>query len=134
MESMRRRQLEARRLSESSPIAGLGTYQVMRPSRGREVLAPRNAPPRPSRLGNGSDAFGLIAADRVVEDVPLPPPRPRALPPRAEDRTMIVAQRLYRAEIAPPPSLDRRGNRWFLPLGLAAVISTVLITLALYLR
>ncbi len=132
MESLARRQLEARRLSESSPIAGLGTYQVMRPTRGREVIAPQAPSPRPPRLPDGSDAFGTIERD----DVPLEwqePPR-KVTPPPDEDRTMIVATRLYRAQIAPPPREETTRTGWLLPMALAAVISTILITLALTLR
>ena len=131
MESMARRQLEARRLSESSPIAGLGTYQVMRPSRGREVVGPRASTVRPPRLPDGSDAFGTIDRD----DVPLDIEPDTMTPPPEEDRpTMIVAQRLYRAEIAPPPREETRRTGWFLPMTLATIISAILITLALTLR
>jgi len=130
MESLRRRQLEARRLSESSPIAGLGTYQMMRPARGREVIGPRAPLARPSRVPNGSDAFGLIETD-----LPLASPPPRVAPPPPEDRTMVVARRIYRAEIAPPPrESKRRRNSWLLPIGLSAALSTLIIALALYLR
>lgn len=128
MESMRRRQLEARRLSESSPIAGLGTYQLMRPPRGREVVGPRPPAVRPPRLPNGSDAFGSMASDLPIESAP-----PVVAPPE-EDRTMIVARRLYRAEIAPPLREPARRTGWLLPIGLAAVVSTVLIALSLALR
>ena len=127
MESLRRRQLEARRLSESSPIAGLGTYQLMRPPRGREVVGPRAQVVRPPRLPNGSDAFGTIESDFPIESTPV-------LPPPEEDRTMIVAARLYRAEIAPPLRDSERRAGWFLPLGLAGLLSTILIALALALR
>jgi hypothetical protein len=133
MESMARRQLEARRLSESSPIAGLGTYQVMRPSRGREVVGtrpPPPRPPRPPRLPNGSNAFGAIdERDDPFEIAPA-----EVAPPPVEDRTMVVAQRLYRAEIAPPPREHTRRTGWLLPMTLAVVISTILLTLALALR
>ena len=129
MESMRRRQLEARRLSESSPIAGLGTYQLMRPPRGREVVGPRAPVVRPPRLPNGSDAFGTIESD-----VHIAAPVAAVVPPPEEDRTLIVATRLYRAEIAPPLADEHRRTGWLLPIGLAAVVSTVLIALALVLR
>lgn len=134
MESMRRRQLEARRLSESSPIAGLGTYQVMRPSRGRDTVAPQKPVPRPPRLPNGSDAFGLIDAHRIVEEIPLQTPRPQAVALPLPDPTMMVAQRLYRAEIAPPPRFEKRATRWLLPMSLATAVSTVILALALWLR
>jgi len=129
MESMRRRQLEARRLSESSPIAGMGTYQVIRPSRGREIVRPRPSAVRPGRLPDGSDSFGTI--DR--EDVPFESAPPDVAPP-PEDRTMLVAARLYRAEIAPPLRDEQGGAGWLLPMTLAAIVSTILITLALTLR
>lgn len=128
MESMRRRQIEARRLSESSPIAGMGTYQVMRPSRGREIVRPRPIASRPGRLPDGSDSFGTI--DR--QDVPLE--TDEVTPPPPEDRTMLVAARLYRAEIAPPLRDEQNRTGWFLPMALAAIVSTILITLALTLR
>jgi hypothetical protein len=129
MESMSRRQLEARRLSESNPIAGLGTYQVMRPSRGRDVLVPRAPVPRAPRLPSGSNAFGLIDdRDDPFDD------SEKLAPPPVEDRTMVVAQRLYRAEIAPPPREQSRATGWLLPMTLAVVISTILLTLALVLR
>ena len=137
MESMRRRQLEARRLSDSSPIAGLGTYQMMRPARGREVIAPRKRVPHRPRVPNGSDAFGVVASNRHIEEVPLPPLRSRPQPPsdpRADDHTPILAQRLYRAEIAPPPPLERATTGWLLPMSLAAVVSSVIIALTLWLR
>jgi hypothetical protein len=124
MESMRRRQLEARRLTESSPIAGLGTYQVMRPSRGREVVGPRAPIVRPPRLPDGSDAFGTI--DRTE----VPAASPVVAPPE-EDRTMIVATRLYRAEISPPPRDAVKRVAWFVPIALALIVSAILITLAL---
>jgi len=137
MESMHRRQLEARRLSDSSPIAGLGTYQMMRPARGREVISPRKRVQRPPRVPNGSDAFGVVPPNRHIEEVPLPPPRSRPQPatnPRAEDHTPILAQRLYRAEIAPPPPLEQGRTGWLLPMSLAAAVSSVIIALALWLR
>lgn len=128
MESLHRRQLEARRLSESSPIAGLGTYQLTRPPRGREVVGPRAQVVRPPRLPNGSDAFGTIETDFPIESMPV------VAPPPEEDRTMIVAARLYRAEIAPPSRDPERRTGWFLPLGLAGLLSTALILIALALR
>lgn len=128
MESLRRRQLEARRLSESSPVAGMGTYQVMRPSRGREVV--RRPVVSPPRLPDGSDAFGTVTRDEVRDE-----PAPRApAPPPPEDRTMIVAPRLYRAEIAPPPPEPESWTGWLLPMAVAAIVSILLITLALTLR
>ena len=137
MESMRRRQLEARRLSDSSPIAGLGTYQMMRPARGREVIAPRKRVARPPRVPNGSDAFGVVASNRHIDEVALPPPRSRQEPasdPRADDSTPILAQRLYRAEIAPPPPLEQGTTGWLLPMSLAAAVSSVILALTLWLR
>ena len=127
LESMKRRQLEARRLSESSPIAGLGTYQVMRPARGREFAGPRLPQPRPPRLPNGSDAFGVIEA-----------PSPQAVVPpvaREEERTMVVARRIYRAEVAPPPDrFEPRRSAWILPISLSLAISALLIAVAIILR
>jgi hypothetical protein len=139
MESLQRRQLEARRLSESSPIAGMGTYQLMRPARGREVLRSRKLPPRPPRVPNGSDAFGLIASNRDIQDLPLPPPRSRPEPvtdSRADLRAPLVVQRTYRAEIAPPPAIEPTPAKtgWALPLSLATAVSTVILALALWLR
>jgi len=130
MESLRRRQLEARRLSESSPIAGMGTCQVMRPSRGREIVRQRPLASRPGRLPDGSDSFGTI--DR--QDVPLETLPDEVTPPPQEDRTMLVAARLYRAEIAPPLRDEQSRTGWLLPMALAAIVSTILITLALTLR
>jgi hypothetical protein len=111
----------------------MGTYQVMRPSRGREVVGTRPPPPRPPRLPDGSNAFGTIdeREDVLLESTP---PIETVVPPPAEDRTMIVAQRLYRAEIAPPLRQESRSSGWLVPMTLAAVISTILITLALVLR
>ena len=139
MESLQRRQLEARRLSESSPIAGMGTYQLMRPARGREVLRSRKSVPRPPRVPNGSDAFGLIASNRDIEDLALPPPRSRPEPAtdsRADERAPLVVQRTYRAEIAPPPAIEQTApsTGWVLPLSLATAVSTVILALALWLR
>ena len=142
MESLQRRQLEARRLSESSPIAGMGTYQLMRPARGRDVLRSRKSPPRPPRVPNGSDAFGLIASNRDIEDLALPPPRSRPEPApvgddvRPDEPAPLVVQRTYRAEIAPPPVIEEKATTtgWVLPLSLATAVSTVILALALWLR
>lgn len=138
MESLQRRQLEARRLSESSPIAGMGTYQLIRPARGREVVRASKSVPLPPRVPNGSDAFGLIEPDRDIEDIALPPPRSMPLPAsdhRDDERTPRVAQRIYRAEIAPPPAIEQTTTTgWVLPMSLATAVSTVIIALALWLR
>lgn len=138
MESLQRRQLEARRLSESSPIAGMGTYQLIRPARGREVVRARKSVPRPPRVPNGSDAFGLIASNRDIEDIALPRPRSMPLPASdhgADEPTPRVAQRIYRAEIAPPPAIEETAKTgWVLPMSLATAVSTVIIALALWLR
>ncbi|HEU5061149.1 MAG TPA: hypothetical protein VFU21_31680 [Kofleriaceae bacterium] len=137
MESMRRRQLEARRLSESSPIAGLGTYQLMRPHRGREVLTPRKPVPRPPRLPNGSDAFGTIESKRDIADIAPPPPRSRPQGterPRQDVRPAPAAQRISRAEVAPPPPVERPRAGWLVPMSLATAVSTLIIGLALWLR
>lgn len=144
---MKRRQLEARRLSESSPIAGLGTYQLTRPHRGRDVAGPqpqRLPRPQPPRVPRGSDAFGVIESEappRAAARQPKPAaPQPKAVatPPAEEPRTrtMLVAPRMVRAQVMAPPSRaqERRRNAWILPIGLATAVSTALIVLALYLR
>ena len=126
MESMRRRQLEARQLAESNRVAGVGTYQYIRPARGRELAGPR---PNPPRLPTGSNSYG------TVQD--LPPALPRAPAPRMvhvdEDRTMIVAARLWEHELTEVEAIAPRSG-WILPIGLAAVLSTAIIAIALILR
>jgi hypothetical protein len=145
-ESMRRRQLEARRLSETSPIAGLGTYQYLRPARGREVFGPR--PPR-RRVAQGSDSFGAVGSSTItLPPVASAPPKvvsgdqiratmrdgnqPLREPNRAlrANRTAIVAPRIW----VPPEPPTRTRSPWILPLGLAAVLSTAIMALVLYLR
>jgi hypothetical protein len=137
----------------AGPAGGRGAYRVTRPPRGRDMVGARAAAPRAARgsdsypgpgVGPAGEAGARPAGEawarpageagaRPAGDLQIDAqPQPAA---REDDRTMIVAPRMWEPPPLPPVEVElRRPGRWVLPMTLATLISTGIVLLAVLLR